>query len=357
MEIVPGKNDRGETIFSVIVKRTYDIVPRGSLKRSEEDRELRKIDQYYEKGDPEWATVQFENDLAPFKPSVDVVVIGKAYAPEGEPVPQMLTKVQIGDREKTIMVTGDRECQYRENLSPTFSDPVPFAEMEIRYERAYGGNDEKSIPEIPFFYPRNPLGTGVVLKNTKESVNGLALPNLEDPNDLLTPERLILEDPERWPEQPIPQGFGWFQRNWYPRCALVGAYPAFVDADTVTPEERAGLVPKNHIALAKAMRLPSFDARFNNGASFGLQQASLKGDEPIQLIGLTPEGLLTFSLPGERPTIRLDIGNGEQQLEAKLDTVQIRTEEGEVDLIWRGSLGYEGYAWLPHMTRLQAEVI
>src|SRR5947207_970537 len=182
-EIVPGTNDREENIFSVIVKRSYAISDYGVVARRDPGYDLRRTDHYYEGGDPQWATVQHEYELAAYKPSVDVVVIGKAYAPERRPVQFLPVSVQIGTYEKTVAVFGDRTCRYRENALPVFSEPEPFTNMEIRYERAYGGHDEKSIPEIPFHYPRNPMGTGVVLRNLKEIVEGLRLPNIEDPND------------------------------------------------------------------------------------------------------------------------------------------------------------------------------
>src|SRR5271166_5691319 len=89
-EIVPGKNGQGDHIFSVVVKRTFQIVPGQAARRHDTDSELRKIDGYYDDGDPESSTVQYENELAPFKPAADIVVIGKAYAPAGEPVTQMI---------------------------------------------------------------------------------------------------------------------------------------------------------------------------------------------------------------------------------------------------------------------------
>jgi len=254
------------------------------------------------------------------------------------------------------VVFGDRECHYRENLPPIFSAPKVFTEMEIRYDRAYGGRDETSDPNIPFFYPRNHMGRGIALRNTKETIQGMALPNIEDPNDLLTPDRIVLSEPERWPQQPLPQGFGWFQRTWYPRCAFAGAYPPFVDVDTVTIEERMGLLPEHHIALAKQSKLPSYHPRLNNGASYGMLFSGLNGNETVSLRGLSPAGRLEFALPGETPQIMLDIGSGAQQLAARLDTVNIRPDDLEVDLIWRGACVYAGYSWLPQMKRLCAEV-
>jgi hypothetical protein len=98
-------------------------------------------------------------------------------------------------------------------------------------------------------------------------------------------------------------------------------------------------------------------AQFANGASFGLMFSALRGDEPIALSGLTPEGTLRFLLPGDRPAVTLDMGRGEEQLTVSLHTVSIRPDERELDLVWRAAAPYEGYAWLPKMTRLHAEVL
>ena len=255
-----------------------------------------------------------------------------------------------------LTVTGNRRCSFRERAAPVFTDPEPFTEMEIRYERAYGGRDEKSLPDNPFQYPRNSMGAGVVLRNVKEAVDGLPLPNIEDPQDLMTPERLFIEEPDRWHAQPLPQGFGWRQRTWYPRAALLGAYPPFLDAGVVTAEERMGLLPKHHVALAKQSRLRPMEAQFANGASFGMIFAAFKGDEDVVIGRLTRDGLLKFSLPGDTPAIGLDLGRGTQPLEAQLHTVSIRPDDLALDLIWRGAQVYPGYDWLPKMTRLEVEV-
>ena len=220
VHIAPGRDHSGAHVFCVLVKRTYRITADAPAERCE-DRPLRLIDEYYDNGDPEWSTVQYESEVAPYKPSTDVVVIGKAYAPRGVPTERMVVGVQVGGRRKTLTVTGNRHCHHRERSAPVFSDPEPFTDMEIRYDRAYGGRDEKSIPQIPFIYPRNFMGTGVVLRNVKEAVEGLPLPNVEDPQDLLTPDRLFIEEPDRWHLQPLPQGFGWRQRLQVPPIGSV----------------------------------------------------------------------------------------------------------------------------------------
>jgi hypothetical protein len=354
--ILNGKDDQSRPIFSVLVKRTYDIVAGGTISRAEKTRPFVQMDRYYEDGNPEWATVQYETDFAAFKLATDVVVIGRAMTPAGIPVPQLDVSVELADWRKTLRIFGDRHCLYRSQASPAFSDPVPFTEMPIRYERAYGGKDAKSDPQAPFYYPRNLNGVGVALKNARDSIDGLPLPNIEDPADLLSPDRVVIGEPDRWSRQPLPDGLGWFQRTWYPRCSFVGAIPPYVDVDTVLREEELGLVPKHQIALSRQFKLPSFDVHFNTGASRGLALPYLSGNETVRLKNLTPDGSLFFQLPGDTPRMMLDIGLGENVLSSVLHTVCIRLAEMQVDLVWRGAHEYPGLEWLPEMKKFVAEV-
>ena len=354
--VLPGKAHDGKPIFSVLAKRTYDIKPGQACVRSGRTQPLVNVDLYYDNGDPETSTVQYETDLAPYKIATDVVVIATAHAPGGRPVTQMEVMVDVAGHRKVIRVMGDRRCLYRERSVPAFTDPVPFTEMEIRYERAYGGQDLRSNPDLPFYYPRNQMGKGIAVKNIREVIDGLALPNLEDPQDILTPERVVLGERDRWNRQPLPQGFGWYQRTWYPRCSFVGSVPGDVDLDEPMREELLGLVPKGQIALARQFKLPSFDVRFNNGASPGLILPFLTGGEPIKLLNLTPEGQLGFFLPKETPRIMLDIGFGENELKPVLHTVCVRLAERQVDLLWRGAHEHPGLDWLPEMKRMVTRI-
>jgi hypothetical protein len=354
--VVPGQSADGKPIFSVVVKRTYELRPNQSPVRRERPNPLVKVDVYYDDGDAESSTVKYETELTSFKFATDIVVIGRAHAPGGRPVSQLDASVELLGRKKTIRVIGDRRCVYRSDKAPSFTDPVPFAEMDIRYDKAYGGFDLKSVSGLSFYYPRNHRGTGVALKNIADVVEGLPLPNLEDPNDLLTPERVVLGEPERWNQQPLPQGFGWFQKTWYPRCSFAGAMPPFVDVHTVLREETLGLVPKGQIALARQFKLPSFDLRFENGASLGLAVPYLAGGEIVRLVNLTAEGEFRFEVPNDAPRIMLDISLGENELAPILQTVCVHAEEKEVDLVWAGAHEYPGTDWLPEMTRMVVDV-
>ena len=356
VDVLPGEGERKKPIFAVLVKRSYEIRHGEPPTRAEKTRPFVLADQYYD-DDPENCTIRSEAELVPYKRGVDVVVVdGKAYAPKGRAVLEMDVSVEIGPCRKRLRVIGDRTCSFVERRPPRFSDPEEFTEMEIRYERAYGGRDDRSDPEMPFLYPRNFFGRGLAVHNVKEVIEGLSLPNIEDPEDLVTAERLVLGDVRRWNGQPLPQGIGWFQKTWYPRCSYVGSVPGNILPTDVPKEARLGLVPEDQIALARQFKLPAFDVRFNNGASPGLIATELSGDETVRLMNLTPDGRLEFPLPGDRPEIMLDIGLGKNTLETRLHTVCIRCGEMRVDLIWQGAHEYPGYDWLPEMKRLVVEV-
>ncbi len=354
---VPGQDEDGAPIYSVLVKRSYDIVPGQALRRAEADRPLALIDAYYDSGDAETSTVKQESDVVPYKRLTDVVFIGKAYAPDGNPVQSLDAGLQIdGAGRKLLRIIGDRKCAHRVGMAPVVSEPRPFTQMPIRYDLAYGGKDVHSIPGLPVYYPRNFRGKGFAVKNLRGVVQNLALPNIEDPQDLLTPERIVVEEPEGWRLQPLPQGLGWYQKFWYPRSFYSGVLPPYLAPGALTKEEHLGLVPKDHVALYLRKKLPSLFSRFHNGASLGLAFPYLRGDETVRLKALTPDGLLHFMLPGETPSIELDIGLPGVELDAVLHSVCIRGDDNQVDLIWRGSRGYPGIEWLPEMKTLKVHV-
>jgi len=207
-------------------------------------------------------------------------------------------------------------------------------------------------------YPRNPRGQGFAVANTKASLDGLLLPNLEDPADPLTPERLCLGEYATWENQPMPMNFGWLPKTWYPRALLAGILPA----DRATEQELraayAAHVPVEHREAYVKHGLPDMNFAFFNGASAGLALpfASVKPGGAIRTLNLSPEGRLDFGLPIDAPRIGLDIGEGVQEPEVVLHTVQVRLEERQLDLVWRAAVPYPGRDWLPQMRRMNVIV-
>jgi hypothetical protein len=188
-------------------------------------------------------------------------------------------------------------------------------------------------------------------------VNNLALPNLEEPDSPLTPERLCLGDYNAWEQQPFPAGFGWFPKTWLPRAQLAGIMPADRATEQELRQAYAKLIPDSSQREAYLKHgLPDMDFRFFNGASRGLVFPYLKGGEQVAAENLTPEGTISFQLPHDAPRLGLDIGSGVQEPEVVMHTVMIRMEDRQVDVVWRGAVLYPGPEWLPEMRKMEVSV-
>jgi len=352
--LLPGQSPDGRHILSVLVKRSYHIQDGGRALRAPEDQPLVPGDEHY--GDPMNSTVKHESDFVPFKLATDVVVNAIAYAPGGEPAREVLASVTVGETTKRLLVLGDRVAHHREGRPPLFSDPLPFTEMPVRYERAFGGVDVRSDPKVAAAYARNHLGLGFMVRNVPEVVQGRALPNIEDPDDRLTPDRACCGHFMHMDNLPMPQGFGWVMKYWRPRSLLAGVMPADAALAAELRAEYRKAVPANQLALYDQTELPPMDFRFFSGASPGLVLPYLRGDEVVRLEHLTPEGEMVFGLPAEAPRMSIDIGKGPRQPRALLQTVMMRLEERGLDLVWRAAIDYPGPAWLPQMRRFDLDI-
>jgi len=351
--ILPGQSPDGQYVLATLLKRTYNIVPGGVCTRAETDAKIIPGDKHWD--DPMNSSVQFESDFVPWKNGTDVVLNGKAYAPNARPAQAFVASLQVNTACKQILVTGNRVAHFTGSIA-SFSEPEPFLEMDVRYEVAYGGADIYSDRKLPCLYARNPVGKGFAIKNVREVVDGLELPNLEDPSDRLDPYRLCCGHFMDWEQQPIPQSFGWFPKPWQPRASFAGVMPA----DRATEQQLRALysqaIPPAQRVLYAQTQLPDMNFAFFSGASPGLVFPFLNGNELIRTANLTPEGVLDFCLPGHKPRIAIDIGEGLQEPGVFLQTVMIRIEDRQVDLVWRSALPYPGPDWLPEMRKLEVLV-
>ncbi|MDB5105328.1 MAG: hypothetical protein JWP91_3017 [Fibrobacteres bacterium] len=349
---LPGQSPTGEPIYSLITKRTYDIVPGGKCTRAKEDKKLFPADKHW--GDPMNSSVRFETDHIPYKLQTDVAFDGKAYSLGGVPVQNLTCAIVIGKARKEVLVVGDRICRWMDGGRIAATPPALFATMELRSENAYGGVDVWSDPKMPYSYPRNHLGKGFVVKPNPKSLFNLELPNIEDPKDRMTAERLCIMEMKFWEKQPLPAGLGWISKIAPPRSSLAGVMPGDVALEKELREANAALLDAKNRELYMAHPLPRMDFRYFNGAALTLPY--MAGDEGIRLENLSPEGVLEFQLPGEVPKVHIDMGLGPQDPQAFLHTVQIRGEDRQVDLVWRACVSYPGMDWLPQMTKLDLTV-
>ena len=80
-------------------------------------------------------------DICMPKPKGEVLVVGSCFAPGGKPVPAYEVRLQIGPIDKTLHIFGDRFWKRKGGVLKTISDPMPFTEMNVSYENAFGGPD------------------------------------------------------------------------------------------------------------------------------------------------------------------------------------------------------------------------
>jgi hypothetical protein len=301
-------DSEGEKLVT-IVKATFEVegseVVLAPLKRT---RGIRFADFPWEKDKPE--SIAYPADVCLRKPGTDVVFVARACAPGGRAVPQFDVRVEVGPLRRSLVVFGSRVWVEK---GAGVSAPQPFAEIDMRYDFAWGGRDDEDPADLAE-EPRNPIGMGVTRKPA--ALTHKAAPNIEDPS---FPIRSVKTAPP-------PAGIGVVGRSWEPRRRFAGTY------DQAWQETRAPLLPDD------------FDDRFNLCASPGLTAVPpLVGGEPVRLLNLTPGGgALAFELPRVPLEIEFRIKGREPVVLAPyLDTVLIDLyavgpeKPPAVEMVWR----------------------
>jgi hypothetical protein len=292
-----------DTIFAV-VKATLMLGERLAL--AEKQLPVTLADAYH--GEPGKTSIKTPSDVSLTKPATDVLLLGTAYAPRGRRTTQMDVSLAAGPLRKTVRVFGDRVWE-RAGVVHSISRPEPFETMPLVWERAYGGMDHKGT-ELRA-EARNPVGAGYRAKDGEKSLDGLRLPNLEDPADPIT----------AWKQYPAPACFAPICGHWEPRLSHAGTY------DERWQQERAPYLPKD------------FDQRFFQLAPPGLVAAGyLQAGEWIEAQGVTPSGGLRVQVPPVRVEITYVVDGSPQPVPANLDTIVLEPDEGRLLLVWRAAL-------------------
>jgi len=353
VERLPLKDLDGALVALVVAKKTWAVGEDRVLRPAEDPDPIRFVPLLESGDDPSASPVRIEADTAIRKPKADLVIVGTAWAPDGNPAPVYDVEVVFGSFRRTLRVFGPRRAIYRKPSKqtrtetvytpPVFTDPTPVLRVPMSFTVAYGGvarfrvPDAADVIEIPC--PSNPFGKGYCVQNSPEGLEGLELPQVEDPQNLLTPETVVRElgAPENLP---LPAGFAFYGSGWYPRVAYAGVMPYEVDRVREQVREQAARLDPQKDAAAIEM-LKNFDPpvmayEFFQGAAPGMAIPYPRGDESVVLKNLSRTGHLAFNLPGRRPLLKLDLGSGPQVVPLTLDTVTILADEMRVLLTFRG---------------------
>lgn len=305
--LVPGLDSQCNDYAVVVVKGSFDIPPTQSkLTLANPQQPIMLADQF--SGKPGASSIQYESECALLKHASDIVVLGHACAPGALSVTTLDVGIRVGNIALTRRVFGDRFWE-KTHLGWGISPPRKFTHMPLTYENAYGGSDESQNTGSVFFAD-NPVGKGFIVKKG-EPTEGLALPNIENPANLIND----------WSDQPAPAGFGFVAPGWQPRCHYSGT------CDNAWLKTRAPLLPED------------FDERFFNAAPPDLIHSPKLGNgEYVHLENVSENGPLSFQLPQTHVTVIMSQAGNKCSHTATLDTVIIEPDENRVQLIWRATI-------------------
>lgn len=297
--------------LTLVAKGTWDLVRGGTAVPSEEQLLPTGPEPWDDGGDS--PSLRYDSDFAHYKPRADLLVVGTARPPGGQPVTRLPVGVRVGQHSKALMVFGDRWWTTGAVRSEA-TDPVPFDQMPLRYENAFGGAG----------FAWNPVGKGYGEVVSEAGYSVLPLPNVEHPSDRL-------ESPDA---VPYPAGFAPIPVEWRERMAKTGTY------DDRWLAERWPWFPED------------LDWTFFNSAPPDMQvEGFLRGDEEIQLENLDAEHPhFTSRLPGVRVRCFLSendepggASGGEaervasfREVPMSLDTLWIDADARTLVLVWRG---------------------
>ena len=290
------------------------------------------------------------------RPLTDVLVRGAARSLRG-PVSVVETGVRVGGARKAVRAVGDRRIA----VTPTglsFSSPEPFVEMPLLWDRGYGGRDQHAerllakqerhgrtgpqydlAPLDPqLLYPRNGAGRGYALDLDRERLEGTLAPNLEDPTDPVTPDRLLSATTGDWIDRPVAACYEPIDLFTFPRAAFF-ILPAFDPPQRPVHELSVGAVLRED--LEKKLNLRNLTSpRMFNAAPAGLAVCRLEGAERVSLWNMhAKHEVLELDLPDDRPRLLIEPpGVTARELSPLLQTVLIEPDQDRVTLTWTGVL-------------------
>lgn len=298
----PFPNEQGIDSIYLMVKGTFKLGQKWTL--ADEQVPPQEADEYYT--DPLTSSIKFASDYHIGKKGTDVVVVGSAMAKDRRQIKALDVNVSVANREKQIRVFGDRFWD-----GGNITEPQAFETLPIVYERAFGGIQVDDSGNVVAAELRNPVGTGFFGKHSHTDIEGIALPNLEDPRYPIQSSKDI---------SPV-VGFGFIAPNWQPRVGFAGTY------DESWQENRAPFLPRD------------FSRKFLNAAHPDLVfDHFFMGGEAISISNMNEMGELRFQLPSVNLKSIAKVGNNIVAMNMNLETVTIQPNDLMVSLSWRGEL-------------------
>ncbi|EBS6871706.1 DUF2169 domain-containing protein [Salmonella enterica] len=283
---------KGEEIWTVALKATWDILPDGTTRISSVQSPVNAGSVLHNDGE----NLLYDTDLGPEKRATDIILNGYALTPDGKKASSVAVGLKVGNMTRLARVYGNRVWNGQQ-----YSTPEPFDRMPLQYNKMSRGN---YFPD--YMSDFNPAGISV---NEPPETGVSTLPNIEFCDDDVTP------------------GFGPLPRQWPGRLQFAGT------CDEQWQREQAPLLPTD------------LDERYWQCAPPPLYAGGrLKGGEVVCLGNLAPpgyghNGLLIFALPRIIPSFRTQFYNGSVRYhQGRLHTIIIESDFPRVSMVWHSVL-------------------
>ncbi len=302
-----GLEPSGRELLVVVIKGTFVLPKTGEpVRLADEQLPLIMADTFT--GEPGFSAPVQEIDFAPRKHACDVLLTGHARAPAGRQVTRLRAGLRVGPMEKVFDVVGDRVWQAG-LATITASEPQPFTQMPVSYDRAFGGADRHSEdPAEHDAYLPNPVGRGWHKHLKNAWVDGSPLPNIE-----AVGQGVSFPTDKRPPVALGPLGRGWLQR-----ARFAGTY------DQQWVDDVFPFLPKD------------FDERYYNAAPEDQHLRPPKGPMEVVLNGFTVDGVRQFNLPHfEAPVHVFPKWGGRELHSGVLDTIVFEPDQERLTMTWR----------------------
>lgn len=286
---------RGERLASVIIKSTYELRADGGGRLAAEQVPL--ITKYLPTS---YGT--FHGEIFFRKLGVDVCVLGTLERD------RLVTKasafLHVGDRTFGLNVTGDRVWVRSASGQLMPSDPVPFREMPIGYDRAMGGH-QRFEDGSEVLFADNPSGRGYYER--EDQAENRPLPNIE---------QVGMPPLQSWQDQtPVA---GW------------GPYPSFW-----------GLRARKSVQVDKATNeLRNISASLFNHAHPVLVFDALPGGQHIRVEGLKGRDV-KVRVPPPPASVEAQVGGEIIAVPAPIDGIFLWCDDAKLVVTQRARFAYD----------------
>lgn len=264
----------GRDVVVAIAKASFAVSPHGQVTLAVPPSPIRYHDDFFDG----FSGVRYPCDVADEKPGTDVILVGTAHAPlERSARTSADVTLRVGRVFKSLRVHGPR-VWYRSMLGALSPGPAAaFTPVPLTHDLTFGVVD---------------------------GVEGQEAPRIEDPDR---------------PGQPA--GFAPLAPSAPSRRRYLGTM------DERWERHRAPVMPED------------FDPHFYSCAAPGLwSESPLASDEPVEVIGATPEGRWMFRLPPYALRFQSVLRGVITDHPTHLDTFLIDADERRVELVWRASV-------------------